>query len=451
MKTYLMQWKESSLIDKFLYLYIALIPLLDLPVFVLFGKKIIAADFVFILMLLALGRRYLKKPFCLMQLPLRKPLLLMAGVFSLSVLKSGNLEPGIGEMLSLVYLIFLFFAVILILDDEKKIKFSLWVYFLTAFLISLWGLGIFSSALLCGDLKSTAFMGYGTMESMAHHFPRLDMTFASPNMLLAYLHVALIFAAALFVAEIRKKPRLFIGFAALPIFTAAFFTGSRRFTGLLLSLFILLCWYGKSRLAAVFKYLLLSGFIVFFCVSFLTSIWVIFPVDIKRNVNTHTVTLTVHDSYSVHYLLPVVALNMLKIHPLIGIGYGGFNKNFKDYVDWQWYRSEFGFEAYPGYLEEAENQTLNLDPHSLIFGTLAETGIAGFLALLYFLISYAFLLSKKTRTCLGFSKILSACVLAGFAGYILNSITLDALSMRHFWFMLGIGAAAGLSLNYAKK
>lgn len=430
--------------ERLIYLYIITLPLLDYFVFTFFNKKVIFADFTFLILSIVLAVKYFPGKIKINLSGLKYPLILLPILFSASFLNSSSRLSSTVELISLVYLMILFLSTVNILDNPKKIRFGLWLYFITSVVLSLIGLVLFSRAVLLGDLRSTSFLGYGTMESMAHHFPRIDLAFESANMALAYLHVSLIIGSIIFLTAKSKQTKLFIVLLSLAIFITAFFTGSRRFTGLLLSLFIIFSWYGRSKIASVLKYLIFTGFLVFFAVSIITSIWVIFPLKVTKDNLSKELGVKANYAYSIHYLLPAVSLKMFKEHPFIGIGFGTFNKNFKDYVDWDWLRSSFGFEAYPDYVELVNKKELNFDPHSVFFGSLAETGLLGFGALVFFLTGYARRLSKRLRSSdsLSFGSILSGCVLAGFIGFMLNALTLDILSMRHFWFMLAIGLAA---------
>jgi len=130
---------------------------------------------------------------------------------------------------------------------------------------------------------------------------------------------------------------------------------------------------------------------------------------------------------------------MFEKHPVIGVGYGTYTKHFKENVDWDWVRSSFGFEAYPQAIKVVEDKTLYFDPHSVYLGALAETGIVGFAGMMYFFLAYAVSLARKLKTD-DKKRIVTACILAGFLGFLLNGFTIDILSMRHFWFMMAIGA-----------
>jgi O-antigen ligase len=444
-------WNSSTPEEKLLYIYTALIPFLDNYIFTVAGKKIIYADFVFVFMFLAWLFKKIYTGSKVEFTGLRFPSLMLVGAFAVSFLNSVSVLSSFVELTGLIYLMVLFLLIIDIIKSPEKLKFVLYVYFFTAFIVSSVGLFLLFFAIIGKNLSTTQFYAYSTMESMAHHFPRLDMGFESPNMLLAYLHVAFIVGAILFLSMQRKRFKLIILLAISVILSAAFFTGSRRFTGLLLSVFIVLCWYGRGRLAAISKYVTFSLFVIFLILSFLTTIWVVFPLKISIDRPARTISVGANYAYSIHYLLPVVSVNMFKKHPLMGVGFGTWNKNFREYVDWNWLKSSFGFEPYPSYVKMVEEKTLNFDPHALFFGILAETGLLGLLALLYFLYSYMNFLRNKFKVVVrfGFEGIFFGCLLAGFVGFMLNAITLDLLSMRHFWWMLAVGMAGG-SLYAAK-
>lgn len=436
-------WKESALEEKLLHLYVILMPFLDYFIFTFCNKKILYADFVFLLLFVVWVSKYALGKIKIDFVHLKFSLVLLPVLFSFSFLNSSSLLSTVAEMLSLVYLVLLFIVVINIINNYQKLRLVLFLYVITSTVLSLVGLGLLIKAMILRDLRTTAFLGYGTMESMAHHFPRIDLAFESANMALAYLHVALVFGIILFLTEKKKAFRTFIALSLVIMLSAAFFTGSRRFTGLILSLFLIVCWYGRGKISSMLKYSFFLGFLAFLAVSIVTTIWVVFPLKVARDEVAKSISIKADYSYSIHYLLPAVSLHMFKEHPFVGIGFGTFNKNFKEYVDWDWLKSSFGFEAYPRYVELVRDKKLNFDPHSLFFGTLAETGLVGLCALVYFLIVYGTSLAVRFKASRpdSFDKVLSGCLLAGFIGFILNALTLDILSMRHFWFMLAVGYA----------
>jgi len=444
MKNLVNIWKTLLLEEKILWIYILLLPLTGVAHFKLGPKRIGYIDFIFVIVLVLWLLKYLSGKVQFQRSSLELPLLLLLVSFSCSFINSRNLFDSLIELAGLIYLILLFLLVINVVSNQQKFCYILRLFLFVSTVVSLGGLFFFALALISGE--TSRFLFYTTIESVAHHFPRIRFTFEGPNMMATYLHVSIIAGIILFILEKNRNARFLITSCIIIILIAAIFTGSRRFTGLLLTAFIILCWYGKGKVISVLKYVFLFGFIVFFIASLVTSIWVLFPLEITKDVDAKTVGLQVHRAYSIHFLQLSTALLMFKQHPLIGVGFGTYHRHFKDYVDWQWARSSLGFAAYPELIAPVEDKTLILDPHSLCLGTLAETGIIGFVGLLYFLIAYFIMLKKKIK---GYSRkgnlrtIACGCLLAGFIGFLLNGIVTDILSMRHFWFMLALGVIAG--------
>ncbi|MFC1667388.1 O-antigen ligase family protein [Candidatus Omnitrophota bacterium] len=441
MKNLINLWKNSKLEEKVLWLYIVLVPFTGVSHLYIGMKKVGYADFVFAGLFLIFLIKYLSKKAKLPGNPMTFSFILMFSLFSLSLFNSVNLFDSFVEIAGLIYLISLFALVINIVSTSQSLRYFLNTHLFISTIISLAGLFFFCSALVTGNIKNNPFLAYTAMESMAHLFPRIKMTFETSNMLLTYLHVSLIVGIVLFLWEKRPRIKVFVLFSIAVILIAAFFTGSRRFTGVLLSLFLVLHWFGRGRVVPMLKYVFFAGFTFFVIASIITSIWVIFPFNITKDEVTKNIALKVNDAYSLHFIQPVTSVNMFKKHPIIGAGFGTYNKNFKDNVDWEWFRSSFGFDAYPKYKRLVENRAVVFDPHSVFLGTLAETGLAGFLGLMYFFFKYIMLLLKRFRASDRYSTahIISGSILAGFIGFLLNGIITDILSMRHFWIMISIG------------
>lgn len=445
--------RGSILEEKLLWLYLAFIPIMNAPFITFAKKKILYADFMFAILLIVWIVKCLNGKTKVEKSSLEFPLFLMLFLFSVSFINSVDFLYSFAELAGLIYLIILFILLINVISNLERLRRLLYVYLFISTVISLIGLTAFCYAMATDSIIGNPFFQYKTIESMVHHFPRLQLTFGTPNMLLTYLHTALIFSAILFLLESRRHFRKIIFACITVIVLAALLTGSRRFTGLFLSGFIILLIFGRGRAALLLKWTCLIGFCVFLIASLITSIWTVFPVNIAKDETAKTFSLEINYAYSLHFIQPITAINMIKKHPIIGVGVGTYNKHFKENVDWEWLRSSFSFKAYPEYVEPVENKTLNFDPHSVYLGTLAETGIVGFVGLIYFLLKYMSLLIKRFKQANNFTfeKILSGCILAGFIGFLLNGLTIDMLSMRHFWFMIAIGLVCNNLYIYQKN
>ncbi|MBM3253044.1 MAG: hypothetical protein FJZ16_02170 [Candidatus Omnitrophica bacterium] len=437
-------WKSASIEEKLLWLYTATLPFINLPFCHFMAKKILFADLVFIVLLLVMGFKIFYKHIRFSLTPAISSLLVMLSSFVISCLNSNSIITSAVELSSLIYLMVLFVLIVNIMRDKEKLIRLLYVWIITSVSISFIGLTAFFIAILGNNITSNQFLSYSIMDSMAHHFPRIKATFAISNMFFSYLHTSFIVAVILFLLESSLRKKRVLSVCTVIILITSFLTGSRRLAGLLLSLFLILVLFGNGKMASLLKYITCSVLSVFLVAYIVTSIWLIFPVKIIKDEAKKTIGLTVNYSYGTHFLSPAVSANMFKRHPIIGVGIGTYNRNFKDYVNWEWLSANFDFTAYPGYIKLIKEKNLSFDPHSLYLGTLAETGLIGFFGLCFFIIHYILLLTRRLRLS-GMHNLIhpiSGCVIAGFIGFLLNALTMDILSMRHLWFMLAVGMSA---------
>lgn len=434
-------FKNSEIEVKLLWLYVAFLPLMNLPFCTISGKSVLLSDLIAVLLILTVLMKVSLSQYRPSLTYVEYCLIAMLALFSLSLMNSTSMLNSVLEMASLIYLIILFLIIKTIIINKQRLIVILYVWIFAATAVSLIGLTAFSVSVFGKAVTSNPFLTYSLMDSITHHFPRIRSTFLITNMFFSYLHISFIFAAILWMLESDKKNKFLLSVCIFVILMTSFFTGSRRFAGLLLSVFLILSLFGRGKVSSILKYATFSGFLVFFTAYIITSIWVIFPVNVTRDEASKRAGLTADYSYSMHFLSPAVSVKMFKEHPIIGVGLGTYNKRFKEYVDWEWFRSSFGFKTYPEYNKAVEEKTLNFDPHSLFLGVLAETGLLGLSGLLIVIIAYITNVLgriKKSRN-FNFIKIISGCILAGLVGFLLNAITMDVLTMRHFWFMLAIG------------
>jgi O-antigen ligase len=421
--------------NKLLWLYVVLLPLMNIPAFRLAGRKVLFCDLAAVLLFFVFAALCIfKKKIFRISLAGRSALI-MAALFAPSLLNARPAVSGIAEFSGLAYLIAVFLLTPAVIDTREKLVEILYVWTITAASVSLAGLFVFCAAVFTGRPATGEFLMYGHVESVVYHFPRLQATFGVPNMFFAYLHVSLVVAGMLFFLEQKRQRRIFIVAAAGIIIISVFLTGSRRVAGLLLTAFLMLFLFRKAALLKAVKVIVFSGFLVFLAAYIATSIFVVFPLEKGFRPNY---------SYSLHFLSSAASVNMFKRHPIIGVGLGAYNNNFKDNVDWNWVNSSFDFNLYSDYRELAQRQAIIFDPHSVFLGTLAETGTIGFLGLIYFFLRYMILLIKRFRRNAGYDsgRIVAGCALAGFLGFLLNGLTIDILSMRHFWIMMAIGISS---------
>lgn len=436
-------WYSSDHLEKLLWIYIISIPFQWTPTILHIQKRIQWSELIFLLLFIVylinyfLGKRDFKRN------PLELPCLVMILSFMPSFLNSVNLRSSLVELSSFIYLILLLLLAVNILTKPGQLKRALYIWIFTGLFVCLIGLVALGLSLTGVIDKSNVMLYYGTIESQAHHLPRIQSTFLSPNMFTTYLHTSLIFLLILILTMVEPKDtrsKIILVVILLVFLGTAFLTGSRRITGILLSLFIILAKFGRGKTMSVIKYATFCGFIIFFLASLITSIFVIFPTKVELNKLTKEVQVNFFYSYSLHFLQPVTSLNMFKKHPLIGTGIGTYNQNFKDNVEWEKVKSTYGFEAYPQYADSVGKKTLSFDPHSVYLGALAETGIIGLIGVLFFFYKIIYLLANGIKHAPEWvGQNILWCVLAGIIGFFLNGFTIDLLSMRHFWFLVAMG------------
>ncbi len=432
--------------DWLLAAYLLFLPIMDYAPCRIYGRVVLFSDFIFIgLVLVCIGGMISRsKPFSFDLLDCAG--LGMIIMFSFSILFSKYRVQGAVELAALSYLYLLFVITRRVVTSIGKLKAMLTVWVAAALLVSLVGLAAFTHAYLSGPIRGNRFLFYMPIEAMAHHFPRIDSTFINANMLLSYLHVAICVVIILYLSSSRAKvcTRFFMIAIIMIFLITAFLTGSRRFTGLLLSLFLISLWCCSGRIARLARVFTIIGFIIFLSVSIVTTIWTIFPLSIAHDRFQQTLTIKAHTSYSLHMLPLSVALAMTARHPFLGVGLGAFNREFSSYVDWEWVKASFGLEAYPQCITAVNNHTLNFDPHSAYLGSIAETGIVGFLGLTLFLgcAMFLFVRTFKKYRFDGERAIISGCMLACLCGFIFNALTFDMLTLRHFWLLLALPLTA---------
>jgi hypothetical protein len=124
-----------------------------------------------------------------------------------------------------------------------------------------------------------------------------------------------------------------------------------------------------------------------------------------------------------YYRLKRVAMEMILDHPIIGVGLGVFDDETRRY------KRE---GRLPGIFPA-------MDPHCMILGKAAQTGLVGLLALII-------LWSKAIRKALNMSfvakdnyfQIISWAIFSSLVGFIIQSIDMDIMNFRFLWFLIAL-------------
>ncbi|MCX5816436.1 MAG: O-antigen ligase family protein [Proteobacteria bacterium] len=211
------------------------------------------------------------------------------------------------------------------------------------------------------------------------------------------------------------------------ILIAAIIAYSRSLAGLFFAFSSMLFLKKTVRYLLPFK-IITAAFAVFLLISaVIASIWTIYPVTVSKDTTAELLTVNIHTSYDIRAFLGTAAVNMALKYPLFGVGQGVFTDEVKHYVD----------------LSVAKNTSMindhiipGIDPHSVYFGALAETGLLGLAAICLFLtllLRTAWILINKS--CASTWKTISTYFFWGFIGYLITGFFVDILSIRSFWLL----------------
>jgi O-antigen ligase len=119
-----------------------------------------------------------------------------------------------------------------------------------------------------------------------------------------------------------------------------------------------------------------------------------------------------------------VSMRMVRVHPLIGIGYGTFESAFDSYKS---------TELSTGTARAAHNTFLRL---------LAESGLLGFIpTIVFFIYIFSYLFKSNKKFLLQRNKTLLFSIIISLFSFIVMSLTLDQFYEPHFWVFLGMGIA----------
>ena len=214
------------------------------------------------------------------------------------------------------------------------------------------------------------------------------------------------------------------------LFPLLLLTFSKEMLLLLLALVIVEPWFSKRL---VLRGAVLLGLTVIYG---LTTHLLIQPVsaeltdqvyDSERVVWEATDYRIVETSYTA---LKRAALSVAADHPLIGVGADGFPDQLPA-------KKREG--VYPAHLPE-------YIPHSTWFGTLAEVGILGLTALIFFVVGLGKLAVDNVR---GTGGTTDLCLLAYLSALLVGSLSMDLLHLRFFW--VPVAMVLGASLHYQSR
>ncbi|UCB57009.1 MAG: O-antigen ligase family protein [Candidatus Omnitrophota bacterium] len=434
---------KFKLVEKLLWFYIILLPIREIPSLPFLNQKLQYADLVFIILFVACMINYARGRFRFKWNWFDLSILFLLIAYLPSFYNSKNHLSSIIELSGLIYLISLYLLIKNIIDTKEKFIFLTKIWVITGVVVSLIGMIALAICWMIGQLRTNAFLFYTEVEATYHILPRIDSVFRNANMYANYLLVSIVFAFILLYYNFENKRKRFLIICALAImFLGAFLAGSRQQVGIYLSSFLILSKFDKNRIFPVLRRLAFFVFLALLVVGILTTVWTVAPVNFKNNIEKGIFKVEMNSKYSWHIFTQHASINMIKRHPIVGVGLGNYKDNFTAYVDWERAESSYHF-IIPSYKKLVKDKKLVLDPLSTYLGSFAETGLIGFMALSILLASFAISLFNFYKNRLNnFSRQLSWFILSGFFGFLINGFIIEILTMRHFWIMMAMGMSS---------
>jgi O-antigen ligase len=296
--------------------------------------------------------------------------------------------------------------------DADSLYRLFWVVILAAGLVSLIGLYQATRGSLFAVATGRAFFRY----------------FSDVNYYAGYLLMALAICIGLLMTERRLAYRFLLAGIALSMMIAIIATVSRSALAILLLMVVV---YAASfvlqrRAQTLVSLSLIASLVGVVGVLLLTDIGsrVVDLFTLSRRIET--VIVGRDASLQQRQNIASVTVDMIKDNPLLGVGFGAFEQSFDRYKG--------------GYLSTGSKRSA----HNTFLRVLAETGVFGFIAFLYFVwvlmrslwVSYRRLTNLDQRT-LMFALFLS------LGSFILMSVSLDQMFEPHFWVLCGVALAYG--------
>jgi hypothetical protein len=405
------------------------------------GSKIQIVDFIFLFLLAAWLYKLCHNQIRFNRTSLAVPLVFYLVASLLSLTNSSNINNSLVEFVGIFYLITLFYLVVNVIRDRNTFEMVINSWLVTSALVAFLGiLGIFLAYVF--GVKTFLVNEYTAFPYLGHIYRAYSTFGVNSKFVSSYLTISLPICLALLLNSKAGKKRLFYYVTLILFMCVLLFTFSRGWLGLAVATYMVLARFQKPE--GYYKYLkvLIAIFIISFGLFiFLIARWQFVDFQIKKiTVEDKTYrkpnfAFTDHSEEldkvsaeigyidTTYYRLKRVAKEMILDHPLIGVGLGGFNNEIRRY------KKEGKLpDIFPA-----------MDPHCMILGRTAQTGLIGLIALV-------FLWSKAIRKALNMSftaksnyfQILSWAMFSSMVGFVIQSIDMDIMNFRFLWFLFAL-------------
>lgn len=428
------------MLNKTLFLYIILLPLMNVPKPHFLGNKIQYADIVFvpafIFFIISVVRGRLKLTLDRIYLFLS----LVCIIAMLSFLNSPFKQEAFLDTFGFFYLSCLFLVFSSVYNKaEDFFRVNLLIFAVT-FFTSIFGIIVSLLYNVCQPeiLLRFVYEKVQGAQSSFVPFSRTSSFLTLPEMFINFILFGLTSAFLLENSYRNNRRRKIVIFAIIVIILSAFLALSRSLVGILLFLSLLSFGFKrKGRIYTFIRFLTLALFIVLFLSAITIWFITIYPVSINIDSASKMINLSFNGNFDTRFYLAKAAILMGRHSPLLGWGLGTFTEHFGEFLS----REDLGVLSG---IRQTEPEMLKIDPHSVYFGTIAELGYLGFVCLIVFLFLILFKIKNSYKGKNAGPGFNFSCYVfySAICAFLLNGYFVDILSMRSFWVLLGLGVAA---------
>ena len=357
----------------------------------------ISLSFLFFLLVFCLWliRALINKPNSFLKAPLIFLFVAYLTVTFISVINAENPQTAFSSYVRYIYWFLMYFMVISLVRNRQTLERILWCFIISAFVISLHSLYIYSINKQVGFI-----LGFYSL-------------FRDKNAVADYLIGIIPITVAMFLAEENRTRKLFLIISILSSILVLILLLSRSAW---IAISLALIFFLKDKKAFVF--LIICVIIIIFSKDF-------YPMEVKYAY--HSLYDRQYDeqhfsSFARREQGYKRALDVFKRYPVWGVGRGNF-KYFND-----------GFNPHNGYL-----------------GTLVETGAIGFLAFLFLILKFYKItltaLRKLHRNTSNYKLLMG--LIAGVTSILLQNLFIDCMNTAYHWLLFAL-AISGTRIYTAR-
>ena len=405
------------------------------------GAKIQIVDFIFLFLLAAWLYKLCHNQIRFNRTSLAVPLVFYLVVSLLSLLNSSNLKVSFVEFIGILYLITLFYLIVNAVRDRNTFEMVINSWLITSALIAFLGiLGVFLAYVF--GINTFLVKEYASFPYLGNIYRAYSTFGVNAKFVSSYLTISFPICLALLLNSKAGKKRLFYYVTLILFICVLFFTFSRGWLGLAVAIYLVLSRFQRSEKYYRYLKVLTAIFIILFGLFIcLISRWQFVDLQIEKITVENTANIKPGIAFTdnseeldkarteigyidtTYYRLKKVAIEMVMDHPLIGVGLGGFNDEIRKYK-----KDGKLPDIFPA-----------MDPHCMILGKTAQTGLVGLIALIILwwkVIRKALNMSFEARD--NYYQTISWAIFSSLVGFVIQSIDMDIMNFRFLWFSFAL-------------